>query len=41
MERDDKLLTKKIEDEVKKYGILKSSFTKIAEAELGNILHYF
>jgi hypothetical protein len=34
--RNDKLLAKKIEDEVKKYGILKTSFTKIAESETGN-----
>jgi hypothetical protein len=34
--RNDKLLAKKIEDEVKKYGILKTSFTKIVESETGN-----
>ena len=32
-ERDDKLLNLKIENEVKKYGILKGAFTKIAESE--------
>jgi hypothetical protein len=35
LQRDDKLLNRKIEDEVKKYGVLKDSFTKIAESELG------
>ncbi len=33
--RNDKLLAKKIEDEVKKYGTLKNSFTKISESETG------
>ena len=32
--RDDKKILKKIDDEVKKYGVLKTSFTKIAENEL-------
>jgi hypothetical protein len=35
-QRNDKLLAKKIDEEVKKYGILKASFTKISESELGN-----
>ena len=35
--KDDKVLVaKKIDLEVKKYGVLKTSFTKIAENELGN-----
>ncbi len=34
-QRNDKLLSKKIDEEVKKFGILKSSFTKISESELG------
>jgi hypothetical protein len=33
-ERNDKLLSKKIDEEVKKYGVLKNSFSRIAESEL-------
>jgi hypothetical protein len=33
-ERNDKLLSKKIDEEVKKFGILKNSFSKIADSEL-------
>lgn len=33
-ERNDKLLSKKIDEEVKKYGVLKTAFTKIADSEL-------
>lgn len=36
-ERDDKLLNMKIENEVKKYGILKNAFVKIAESESGKL----
>jgi hypothetical protein len=35
-ERNDKLLSKKIDEEVKKFGILKNSFSKIADSELCN-----
>lgn len=33
--RDDKLVQKKIDDEIKRFNTLKSSFTKIAESEQG------
>lgn len=37
-QRNDKLLSKKIEEEVKKFGVLKSTFTKISDSELCKIL---
>lgn len=33
MERNDKILTRKIEDEIKKYSLLQTLFTKVAETE--------
>jgi hypothetical protein len=33
-QRDDKLLSRKIEDEIKKYNVLKTAFGKISESEL-------
>lgn len=39
-QRNDKLLTKKIDDEIKKYNTLKSCFTKISEAEQGKSIYY-
>lgn len=38
MERNDKILSRKIDDEVKKYALLQSLFSKIAETETSNIL---
>jgi len=37
-QRNDKLLSKKIEEEVKKFGVLKSTFTKISDSELCKFL---
>ena len=37
MERNDKILTRKIEEEIKKYSQLQTLFTKIAETETSKI----
>ena len=37
MERNDKILSKKIDEEIKKYSLLQTLFTKIAESETGKI----
>lgn len=34
--RDDKMLVKKVDDDIKRYGTLKTAFCKVAESELGN-----
>ncbi len=33
MERNDKILSRKIDDEIKKYSLLQTLFTKIVETE--------
>lgn len=35
---NDKILNKKIDDEVKKYGVLKNTFSKISESEASNFI---
>ena len=35
MERNDKILSRKIDDEIKKYALLQTLFSKIAETETG------
>ena len=34
MPRDDKLIAKKVDDDIKRYNTLKTAFSKVADSEL-------